>query len=95
MPLPPMILAGVALIAGATLAGAWISARTARLPSAALRVAAGLLLAVVLADLLPDIGRDLAGSGLPWWGGAGAAAAGFAAAGMLGRFGCACASGPA
>ena len=95
MVLHPMVLAGVALIAGATLAGAWISARTGRLPRAALRVAAALLLAVVLADLLPDIWRDLPGSGLPWWGAAGTAAAGFAVTGVVTRFGCACAPGPA
>ncbi len=94
MVLHPMVLAGVALIAGATLAGAWLSARTRRLPSAALRITAALLLAVVLADLMPDILRDLPGSGLPWWGAAVTAAAGFAMAGLVARFGCACAPGP-
>ncbi|HEX9066742.1 MAG TPA: hypothetical protein VF843_16655 [Streptosporangiaceae bacterium] len=86
----PMVLAGVALIAVATLAGAWISARTARMPDAAMKIAACLLFAVVLADLLPDIWRDLPGSGLPWWAAAAAAAAGFTGAGALARIGCAC-----
>jgi zinc transporter ZupT len=95
MTLHATVLAGVALIAGATLAGAWISSRTGRMPSAALRIAGVLLLAVVIGDLLPDIGHDLPGSGVPGWGAAGAAAAGFAIAGMLARRGCACASKPA
>ena len=94
MALHAPVLAGVALIAAATLAGAWLSSRTARMPAAALRVAAVLLLAVVLGDLLPDILRDLPGTGLPWWGAAIAMAAGFAGAGVLARAGCACAAGP-
>jgi zinc transporter ZupT len=95
MTLHTTVLAGVVLIAGATLAGAWISSRTGRMPSAALRIAGVLLIAVVLGDLLPDIGHDLPGSRVPWWGAAGAAVAGFAIAGVLARHGCACASKPA
>lgn len=95
MGLHPMVLAGVALIAAATLAGAWLSSRAARVPAVALRVAGGLLLAVVLADLVPDIWRDLPGSGLAWWAAAVAGAAGFVGAGVLARSGCACASAPA
>lgn len=95
MALHGMVLAGVALIAGATLAGAWISARAARMPAAALSVAGALLIAVVLGDLLPDIWRDLPGSGLAWWAAVAAAAAGFTGAGVLARSGCACASRPA
>lgn len=93
MALHAIVLAGVALIAAATLAGAWISSGAARMPAVALRAASVLLFAVVLGDLLPDVWRDLPGSGLPWWGAAGAGAAGFAAAGALTRLGCACAAG--
>jgi zinc transporter ZupT len=84
--------AGVALIAVATLAGAWLAGRTSRMRAASLACAAGVLLAVVLADLLPDIWRDLPGAGLPWWAAAGALAAGVAAADALARRGCACRS---
>jgi len=60
--------------------------------AASLACAAGVLLAVVLADLLPDIWRDLPGAGLPWWAPAGALVAGVAAADALARRGCACRS---
>jgi hypothetical protein len=46
-------LAGVALIAAATLAGAWLGFRSLRLPRLSLACAAMLLLVVVIADLLP------------------------------------------
>jgi zinc transporter ZupT len=86
--------AGVALIAAATLAGAWLARRTARMRAASLACAAAVLLAVVLADLLPDIWRDLPAAGLPWWAAAGALAAGIAGAHVLARRGCACGACP-
>ncbi len=46
-------LAGVALIAGATLAGAWLGRRFARLRTISLACAAIALVAVVAADLMP------------------------------------------
>jgi zinc transporter ZupT len=82
--------AGVALIAGATLAGAWLARRASGMRAASLACAAGVLLAVVLADLLPDIWRDLPGAGLPWWAAAAALAAGVAGTDLLARRGCAC-----
>lgn len=82
--------AGVALIAVATLAGAWLARRAARMRAASLAGAAAVLLAVVLADLLPDIWRDLPAAGLPWWAAAGALAAGIAGTHVLARRGCAC-----
>jgi len=85
------LLAGVAVIAAATLAGFWLAARSARLPAVILTCAAVALAAVVLADLAPDVWRDLRGSGPAWWTGAAAAlAAGYAAAEALARRGCAC-----
>ena len=69
-------LAGLALIAGATLAGAWLGRRFGRLRTICLACAAVALVAVVAADLVPDIWNDLRETGLPWW---------IAAAGARGR----------
>src|SRR5260221_11804826 len=88
-------LAGVALVAAATLAGAWLGWRSLRLPRLSLACAAMLLLVVVFADLLPDVWNDLRGTGLPWWPAAGALGAGFLATEGLVRRGCACGTGPA
>jgi len=88
-------LAGVALIAAATLAGAWLGWRSLRLPRLSLACAAMLLLVVVIADLLPDAWNDLSSTGLPWWPAAGALGAGFLATDALVRRGCACGTGQA
>src|SRR5258708_14956416 len=89
------VLSGVALIAAATLAGAWLGRRSLRRPRLSLACAAVLLLVVVLADLLPDIWNDLHGTGLAWWPAAGALGAGLLATDGLVRRGCACGTGPA
>jgi ZIP family zinc transporter len=86
-------LAGVTLIATATLAGAWPGRRSHRLPRLSLACATILLLVVVLADLMPDILSDLSDAGLPWWPAAGALGAGFLATDGLVRRGCACGTG--
>ena len=88
-------LAGVALIAAATLAGAWLGWRSLRLPRLSLACAALLLLVVVIADLLPDAWNDLSSTGLPWWPAAGTLGAGFLATDALVRQGCACGTGQA
>jgi ZIP family zinc transporter len=88
-------LAGVALIAAATLAGVWLGRRSLRLPRLSLACAAVFLLVVVFADLLPDIWNDLNEVGLPWWPAAGVLSAGFLATDALVRRGCACGTGPA
>src|SRR5258707_3090592 len=88
-------LAGVALIAAATLAGAWLGWRSLRLPRLSLACAAMLLLVVVIADLVPDAWNDLSGTGLPRWPAAGALGAGFLATDALVRRGCACGTGQA
>jgi zinc transporter ZupT len=88
-------LAGVTLIATATLAGAWLGRRSHRLHRLSLACAAVLLLAVIVADLLPDIWNDLSGTGSPWWPAAGAFGGGFLATDGLVRRGCACGTGPA
>jgi len=87
--------AGVAVIAAATLAGAWLGWRSLRLPRLSLACAAMLLLVVVIADLLPDAWNDLSSTGLPWWPAAGALGAGFLATDALVRRGCACGTGQA
>jgi len=55
-----------------------------------LACAAILLLAVVFADLVPDIWNDLSGTGLPWWPVAGALGLGFLGTDGLVRRGCSC-----
>ena len=88
-------LAGVALIAAATLAGAWLGRRFARLRTISLACAALALVAVVAADLVPDIWRDLRETGLPWWIALLALAAGLGVTDVVVRRGCACGPGPA
>ena len=78
------------MIAGATMAGAWLGRRGSRLRAISLACAALCLLMVVAADLLPDVWRDLRQTGLPWWVAAMAAAAGLGIADRLVRRGCAC-----
>ncbi|HEX6931450.1 MAG TPA: hypothetical protein VF162_04865 [Streptosporangiaceae bacterium] len=86
-------LAGTALIAAATLAGAWLGRRFARLRAMSLTCAGVVLVAVVAADLAPDAWTDLRETGLPWWIAAAGLAAGLAGTDALVRRGCAC--GPA
>jgi zinc transporter ZupT len=81
---------GVALIAVATVGGAVIGGRLPRTSAVPLAGAAGILIAVVPADLAPDIWRDLGDSGLPWWTPVPVGAVGAAGAGLLMRRGCLC-----
>lgn len=80
--MPLSTVAGVALLAGATLAGAAL-ARSPRMPSHWLHGAAALVMAVLVVDLLPRLWSDLGATGRPRWIGAAAFAAGFAAASAL------------
>lgn len=86
-------LAGVSLVAGATTAGALAGRWSARYSAVSLAAVAGLLLAVVLGDLVPDIARDAGDIGI--WIPAAAGLAGFWLAGFAMRWGCACGSPPA
>jgi zinc transporter ZupT len=88
-------LAGVTMIAGATLAGAWLGRRFARLRTISLALAAVALVTVVAADLLPDIWGDLRETGLAWWIAAVALVAGLAGTDAIVRHGCTCGPGPA
>jgi len=86
-------LAGVALIAGATLAGALLGRRFARLRTISLTCAAVALIAVVAADLVPDIWNDFRETGLPWWIAAAGLATGLGLTDAAVRRGCACGRG--
>src|SRR5215813_6939184 len=88
-------LASVALISGATLAGAWLGRRAARLRSVSLMCTAAILVIVVAADLSPDVLADLRATGLPWWVAVIALAAGLLGTDVLVRRGCACSTGRA
>jgi zinc transporter ZupT len=87
---PAIAWIGVALIAVATVAGAAIGRRLPHTSAVPLAASAGILLAVVPADLAPDIWSDLAKAGLPWWTPLPVGVAGSAAVGWLTRRGCAC-----
>ena len=88
-------LAGVALISGATLAGAWLGKRAAGLRALSLACTAAMLVIVVAADLAPDVIAGLRTTWLPWWAAVLALAAGLLGTDVLVRRGCACGVGPA
>lgn len=81
---------GVALIAVATLAGSWLGRRVPRASAVPLAASCGALVAVIVADLGPDVADDVRGSGIGWWPVLVAGFAGYAAAGFLMRRGCPC-----
>lgn len=88
--LPPPVLAGVGLVAAATVAGAWLARHRLRHRQMWFAAAAGALLIVAGLHLLPDawaVGRA-AGIWPPLV--PVAAAAGFAVAGLATRAGCGC-----
>jgi ZIP family zinc transporter len=84
------VLVGAALVAASTVSGVLLSRWAARRPVASSFAVSVVLLVVVLGDLVPDVRRDLAESGTPWWAAVLAALVGFAAAGALVRTGCGC-----
>ena len=81
---------GIAMIAAATLIGAWLGRRAPQASSIPLAAACGALVAVVVADLGPDVWGDVHSTGLPWWPVGVAGALGFTGAGWLMRRGCPC-----
>ncbi|HEX5189737.1 MAG TPA: hypothetical protein VFW16_09360, partial [Streptosporangiaceae bacterium] len=85
-------LAGITLIAAATLAGASLGRRFARLRTVSLTCAGAALAAIVAADLVPDIWADLRETGLPWWVAAAGIAAGLVGTDALIKRGCTCGS---
>ena len=88
--LPPVVVAGFALIAMATLAGAFLALRGRGPREAWLGAAAGALLVIALLHLLPDA-WSAAGAARIWPGAVPAAAlASFVLSGLVARRGCAC-----
>src|SRR5215475_1466523 len=85
----------IELIALATIAGAMLGKRIPQASALPFAAASGLLLAVVLADLIPDVIGELSEGGLPPWSAPVAAVAGFRAAGLVTRYGCPCEPGRA
>lgn len=81
---------GIALIAAATLAGAWLGRRGPRASAVPLAASCGALVAVIVADLGPDVADDVRDSGVAWWIVIAAGLAGYTAAGFLMKRGCPC-----
>lgn len=81
---------GVALIAAATLSGAWLGRRAPRASAIPLAASCGALVAVIVADLGPDVADDVRDTGVGWWLVIAAGLAGYTAAGYLMRRGCPC-----
>jgi zinc transporter ZupT len=86
---------GGLLIAVATLAGAWLARRHAARRELCFAAAAGALLVIAGVHLLPDAWSAARQAALPLWTVPAAAAAAFAAAGLLIRRACACQPGTA
>jgi hypothetical protein len=80
--MPLLTVAGVALLVGATLAGAAL-ARATRIPSEWLHGAAAVVMAVLLLDLLPELWVDLGAYAWPRWVGVAAFGGGFATSSAL------------
>lgn len=78
------------LIAAATLGGARLGRRLRRDSALPVAAAAGVLLGIVAGDLVPDIARETADTGLPWWLAGGTGVIGFVGAGWALRRGCPC-----
>lgn len=84
------VLVGAALVAASTVGGVLLSRWSARRPVASSAAVSLVLLAVVLGDLAPDVWRDLAETGAPWWAAVLSSVVGFGATGALVRRGCGC-----
>ncbi len=85
-----LLAAGVAVVAVATLAGAWLASRWDAHRQVWFGAAAGALLAIALMHLLPDAWADARDAGLPAWLMLGAAVASFTVTLAVSRAGCAC-----
>jgi zinc transporter ZupT len=81
---------GVGLIAVATLSGAWLGRRAPRASAIPLGAACGALLAVVIADLGPDVWADVRETGVGWWPVLAVGVSGYVGAGYLMKRGCPC-----
>ena len=88
--LPARVLAGVSLVAAATVTGAWLARRRPGQRQIWFAAAAGALLIIAGLHLLPDAWATARAAGLWPLLVPAAAAAGFAAAGLATRAGCGC-----
>lgn len=87
---PPRLMLGVATVAAATVAGAWLAGRRRGHPEIWFAAAAGVLLVIAGMHLLPDAWVD-AGAARIWPGLVALTAVGaFAATGLAARAGCGC-----
>jgi hypothetical protein len=87
---PVLVLAGGVAIGLATLAGAWLARRCAARRELAFGAAAGALLVIAGAHLLPDAWSGAGQADIPAWAVPAAAAASFALADLAARAGCTC-----
>ena len=85
-----LVVAGVATVAAATVAGALLARRNRRQPEMWLGAAAGALLVIAGAHLLPDALSAARAAGIWTWLVPAAGAASFAVAGLVARTGCTC-----
>ena len=84
------VLAGVAMVAAATVTGAWLARRNRRQREVWLGAAAGALLVIAGVHLLPDALSGARDAGIWPWLVPAAAVASFALAGLAAQSGCAC-----
>jgi hypothetical protein len=91
---PPRLMLGVAIVAAATVAGAWLAGRRRGHPEIWFAAAAGALLVIAGMHLLPDAWVD-AGAARIWPGLVALTAVGaFIATGLVARAGCGCHTSP-
>jgi ZIP family zinc transporter len=84
------VVAGAVMVALATLAGAWLARRGPGAQAVWFGAAAGALLVIAGVHLLPDAWSDASEAGMWPWLTLVAAAAAFALAAVVSRYGCAC-----
>jgi zinc transporter ZupT len=85
-----LVVAGVGMVAAATIAGAWLARRDRRQPEMWLGAAAGALLVIAGVHLLPDAVSAARAAGVWLWLVPAAAVASFGVAGLAARLGCTC-----
>ncbi|MFN2536181.1 MAG: hypothetical protein ABR528_13180 [Pseudonocardiaceae bacterium] len=87
---PLLVIAGVGVVAVATVAGAWVARRGGQHQDVWFGAAAGALLVIAVFHLLPDAWSDASDAGIPPWLVPLVALASFLLAALISRVGCAC-----
>ncbi|HJT03417.1 MAG TPA: hypothetical protein VJ757_07295 [Pseudonocardiaceae bacterium] len=87
---PVLVLAGVGVVAVATVVGAWLARRRGDQRDVWFGMAAGALLVIAVFHLLPDAWSGASDVGMPLWVVPAVAVVSFALATLLSRVGCAC-----